>query len=423
MLTRQGWTALWGGLALLATGRVFGISELYIFGTAAILLVAGTLAYVHLIRLDLEVNRRVFPSRVHAGSTSRVEIRVRNLRPSATTLLRLHEDVSGTAGADMLLPPIEIHGEAATSYRLPTARRGILKVGPLRIVVSDPFGLAQSSVAAAEQVDVTVFPRIDAVQPVPFTVGHDPLAGALQAHALSHSGDDFYALRPYVMGDDLRRIHWPSTARHDELLIRQSEQPWQGRTTVLVDLNREAYTPDGLEVAISAAASVCGANMKRNDLVRLITTDGRDSGFGTGRTHLEGMLEHLALVAASSQASLRSMVGVLQGGKGSGGALVVIAGELPDQRAAPLSLLARRVGLLLIVEITRSTSQDERPHGTGNGTRPVRPNGQQSTTNGTAGLPRLQLPETTPFAAAWNKHLRTRSHANSAATVSSAGAS
>jgi uncharacterized protein (DUF58 family) len=401
VLTRQGWSALWGGAALLVVGRFFGIAELYVFGAAALLLVVAALAYVHLIRLDLEVNRRVFPSRVHAGSTSRVEIRVRNLRGSPTALLRLHEQVTGTAGADMLLPPVEVNSEAATSYRLPTTRRGILKVGPLRIIVSDPFGLAQSSVVAADQVDVTVFPRVDLVQPVPFTVGHDPLAGALQAHALSNSGDDFYALRPYVMGDDLRHIHWPSTARHDELLIRQSEQPWQGRTTVLVDVNSRAHTPDGLEVAISAAASVCSANMKRNDLVRLVTTDGRDSGFGTGRTHLEGMLEHLALVTASPQASLRSTAGLLQHSKGSGGALVVIAGSLPDQRGAALALLARRVGLLLVVEVGGGEPS--------NGAQGGRPDGQGAT-NGAGGLPRLRLTGTMLFPPAWQSFLTRRSN-------------
>ena len=69
-------------------------------------------------------------------------------------------------------------------------------------------------------------------------------------------GDDFYALRDYVVGDDLRRVHWPSTARHDELMVRQDEMPWQGRATVLLDVRRAAHTAASLELAVSAAASV-----------------------------------------------------------------------------------------------------------------------------------------------------------------------
>ncbi len=68
------------------------------------------------------------------------------------------------------------------------------------------------------------------------TTGNDPLAGAEHPNALGRGGEDFYALRHYVVGDDLRRVHWPSTARHDELMVRQDELPWQGRATVLVDV-------------------------------------------------------------------------------------------------------------------------------------------------------------------------------------------
>ena len=98
------------------------------------------------------------------------------------------------------------------------------------------------------------------------------------------------------MGDDLRRVHWPSSARHDELLVRQDELPWQGRTTVLLDVRKAAHSGDSLEVAVSAAASIVAATARRNDLVRLVTTDGTDSGFAPGSDHVEAIMEHLAVV-------------------------------------------------------------------------------------------------------------------------------
>ena len=106
MLARQGWMVMWGGLALLAAGRIVGIGELYVFGAAALLLVLLCTLYVHLTRLDLEIDRRVHPSRVYAGNTSRVEIRVQNLRRQATPLLRLRDPVSGTDGAHVASPPL-----------------------------------------------------------------------------------------------------------------------------------------------------------------------------------------------------------------------------------------------------------------------------------------------------------------------------
>lgn len=397
MLTRQGWAVVWTGLALFGVGRLFGLGQLYVFGAVAMLLVLGTLAYVHLTQLDLEVSRRVHPSRVHAGSASRVEIRVRNLRRYPTPLLTLHDQVSGTEGASLLLPPLESRGEASTSYRLPTSRRGVLHVGPLRVIVADPFGLAQSAVEAAPRVEATVYPQIDKVLPTPFTAGHDPLAGAPRAHALSPSGGDFYALRPYVMGDDLRRIHWPSTARHDELLVRQHEEPWQGRTTVLLDVSDAGYRPDSFEVAVSAAASLVSANSKRSDLVRLVTTDGRDSGLGTGHAHLEAMLEHLALVQLNPDARLTSVVDLLQRSKGSGGAFVVIAGELAGDWAVALVRLRSRLGSLTLVQIDRTAAL----HGRRSRAEP----GWAAGPRLASGMPTISVSDETPFPLAWNHAL------------------
>ena len=350
MLTRQGWLCGWAGVGLLVLARLLGIGELFVLGAVMLLLLLASGLYVRLTRLDLHVDRVVHPARVHVGQLSRVEVRVRNLRAASTPVLRLRDAVTGTAGAELLVPPLDKGAASAASYRLPTDRRGVLQVGPLRVVVGDPFGLVQSTVEAAPRVDVTVLPRVDDVRPVPLTTGHDPLAGVLQPHALGRTGDDFYALRAYVVGDDLRRIHWPSTARHDELLVRQQEQPWQGRTTVLLDVRRAAHDARSLERAVSAAASIIVANSTRRDLVRLATTDGSDSGFGTGTPHLQALLEHLAVVEASGSASLRSMIDVVQ--RDGQGALVLIVGQTADDELRATTRLRQRFGMVGVVRVT-----------------------------------------------------------------------
>jgi uncharacterized protein (DUF58 family) len=282
-----------------------------------------------------------------------VELAVSNLRASSTRVLRLHDPVSGTRGADLLLPPLGRRSRATAAYRLPTERRGILGVGPLQVIVTDPFGLISSSTTGAPATEVTVYPRVDEIEPVPFTTGHDPLSGTKQPNALGRSGEDFYALRPYIVGDDLRRVHWPSTARHDELLVRQNELPWQGRTTVLLDVRRSAHRGESLELAVSAAASVITANWKRHDLVRLITSDAVDSGFAPGYQHLEAIMEHLAVVQTTSGASLRGMIESLHR-SGNGGALVVVVAEVPTDEVRALRRLRARFGSVTVVVIDRS---------------------------------------------------------------------
>jgi uncharacterized protein (DUF58 family) len=384
MLTRQGWLCLWGGLGLLLVARLLGIGELYVLGAVMLGLLAVAAAYVRMTRLDLNVDRVVHPARVHAGQLSRVEVRVRNLRAKDTPVLRLRDAVTGTAGAELLVPPLDQGAASVASYRLPTERRGIVRVGPLQVVVADPFGLVQASVEAAPRVDVTVLPKVDEVRPVPFTTGHDPLAGVLHPHELGRVGDDFYALRPYVVGDDLRRIHWPSTARHDELLVRQQEQPWQGRTTVLLDVRRAAHDGRSLEAAVSAAASIVSANGARRDLVRLLTTDGADSGFGSGTIHLQALLEHLAVVEATGSASLRAMIDVVQ--RDGQGALVLIVGETVEDELSATARLRQRFGMVSVVRVGRASAR-----GNGNGRDVL------------ASASVIRVADDSPFAPAWNK--------------------
>ena len=307
---------------------------------------------------------------------------MRNLRPKDTPVLRLRDAVTGTAGAELLVPPLDHGAASVASYRLPTDRRGIVQVGPLQVVVGDPFGLVQASVEAAPRVDVTVLPKVDEVRPVPLTTGHDPLAGVQHPHALGRVGDDFYALRAYVVGDDLRRIHWPSTARHDELLVRQQEQPWQGRTTVLLDVRRAAHDSKSLEAAVSAAASIVSANSARRDLVRLATTDGADSGFGSGTPHLHALLEHLAVVEASGSASLRTMIDVVQ--RDGQGALVLVVGQTADDELTSTARLRQRFGMVSVVRVSSDA-------------------GHPGATPAATSASVIRVTDDVPFAPAWNQ--------------------
>ena len=139
---------------------------------------------------------------------------------------------------------------------------------------------------------------------------------------------------PYEVGDDLRRVHWPSTARRDELMIRQNETPWQGRATVLLDTRARFHTGYSFEAAVSAAASVLTACWQRRSLIRLMTTDGADSGFGTGPGHLELMLSRLAVIDVSDHGGL---AGLTAGHAGDGAIAAVTTAAVPPAEMAALA--------------------------------------------------------------------------------------
>jgi uncharacterized protein (DUF58 family) len=364
VLTRQGWLVGGFGVAVIVLGRVFGVLELFVVGAASIALVAVALVLVNITRLRLAVARQVTPPRVYAGSPSRVELSVRNDSYRPTPVLRLFDPVTGTRGAEVLVAPLQPDDTTRAAYRLPTDKRGIVRIGPLEVVVSDPFGVAASSIMAAPVTELTVFPHIDDIVPVPHTSGYDPHAGAEHPSALGRSGEDFYALRPYVVGDDLRRVHWPSTARRDELMVRQDELPWQGRVTVLLDVRRSAHTPASLELAVSAAASIVTASWKRRDLVRFATTEGTDFGFGAGTPHAEAIMEHLATVPASAGGTLRGMVEAV-GRDGGSGALVVVLASVAESELIGLRSARGRHGSLTVVQFDRSCWDPTHPVPTG----------------------------------------------------------
>jgi uncharacterized protein (DUF58 family) len=360
MLSKQGWLVGIGGVALIISGRLFGLIELFSLGAAALVLLAVAVGVVAATKLQLEVGRELSPPRVHAGTLSRVELRVRNVGLRPTPVLRLVDPVSGTRGAELLLGPLEPQGTARAAYRLPTDKRGVLKIGPLQVVVGDPFGMTSIGTVAAARTELTVFPHVDDIAPLPYSTGHDPHAGSEHPNALGRTGEDFYALRRYVMGDDLRRVHWPSTARRDELMVRQDELPWQGRATVLLDVRRTTHSPASLELAVSAAASVVTACWRRRDLVRLLSTDGADSGFAAGHAHIEAIMEHLAVVQSTPGGTLRGVLDAL-GKSGGGGNLVVIVADLAEAELRATARLSSSFGGLTVVQFDRSSWDSAAP--------------------------------------------------------------
>ena len=337
--------------ALVVLGRILGLPELYAVGAAIGLLGLVCAAWVAWRDVDVVVTRSVRPSRVHAGNPSTVEVQVRNRSKRSTPVLRLRDPVTGTAGADLLLAPIPMANSSRVAFRLPTSKRGLVTVGPMTVEIADPFGLASSRTSAAPAVEITVLPRVDDIPPLPRTVGPDPDGGA-ETGSLGRLGEDFAALRPYVVGDDLRRVHWPSSARtDDDLLVRQDDVPWQGRICVVLDLRKSTHDVETIERAVSAAASVLRAHLRRGDHVRLVTTTGVDSGFGVGASHLDGMLEYLAIADRSNRGSLHAALDVAD--RGAGGALVFVTGRPSPQDIEAVEGLGAAVTARRVVRLDR----------------------------------------------------------------------
>jgi len=220
---------------------------------------------------------------------------VRNVGRSRTAVLAACDPFDGgRRWARFQLAPLAPGEGRTAAYRVPTDRRGLFDLGPLQLVRTDPLGLVTRTIDLAGRDILTVYPRIDRIAALPHTRGADPRGGMVSQASFGPGGDEFHALRPYVVGDDLRRVHWKSSARTEELLIRQDELPWQGRATVVVDLRAAVHTDASFEAAMSAAASITSACLGRGLELRLMGTDEVDTGHGSGRGHFDAVLERLA---------------------------------------------------------------------------------------------------------------------------------
>jgi uncharacterized protein (DUF58 family) len=297
VLTRAGWAVVGGIVAGIAFGRLFGVTELYVLAAVAGAVLVLALAWVRRPPPRVVVERHLSPPTVSAGMLGRIQLSVVNQGPRRLPPLTVLDPVEGTIGASMALGPIAPGARQDAGYRLPPLRRGQLHVGPLTAEIVDPFGLARRRVATVAERAITVLPAIDPAPAPPLGGGrHEPLAGLSRRVAAASGVADLVTLRPYVVGDDLRRVHWPATAHADELQVRRDEDRWQGHVAVLLDTRTEAMAPTDFERAVSAAAGIVDAVAASGDRIRVATVAGMDSGMVDAARAGHGLLEDLALV-------------------------------------------------------------------------------------------------------------------------------
>lgn len=272
------------GRAVLAVAAVawllaarFGWQELAIVAASGmlLLLVAG----VFLIgRTRIAVRLVVEPPRVTVGEpvSGAVEVENRSRAPMLPLRLELPVGAGGVAFQLPVLAPAKHHQEL---FVVPTERRGVIEVGPVRSVRGDPVGLLRREVLWSQVHEIFVHPRIVPLEPLGAGLMRD-LEGTTSEN-VSMSDLAFHALREYSPGDDLRHVHWRSSARHGQLLVRQFLDTRRSHLTVVVDSRPDAYTSDDdYELAISVAGSL---------LVRALLDD-FDATFASGAHASSGVL-------------------------------------------------------------------------------------------------------------------------------------
>jgi uncharacterized protein (DUF58 family) len=305
-LTTRGRCLLAAGLAAALCSIVLNERDLLrvsVFVVALPLLVCFLTAVA---RVGLHAQRQITPIRVPVGGRAEVALHVRSTGRLPTGGLLIQDGVPYALGGKprFVIEHLPRHTGTLLRYTVHPMLRGIQQIGPLKATITDPFGLAEFDRELAQTSRLIVVPRVVRLAGVPggsgLGSGED---GSVRLNA--GQGEDDAIVRPYRQGDDLRKVHWRSTAKRDEMMVRVEERPWRGGTTILLDHRMIAHRGTGssssLEWAISFAASMCLHLHRHGHRIRLVTESGRqlvgDSGDGTH--HDNAVLDSLAALEAT----------------------------------------------------------------------------------------------------------------------------
>lgn len=349
MPTTRGWTLIGAGAIVLSVGRLFGTQQLEQLGFALIALVAIAAAVVNLGKHDLSVARRIVPDRARAGQPVTVTLEVRNEGRGAAPLVLIEDHFpQGLLGtARFAIHGLEPSGERAARFVLRARRRGRYEIGPLKLSFVDPFSLARVRTQISGATGFLIHPRVENLTEPRDLGERRSMSSAALRQPTTARGEDFYTLREYVEGDDLRKIHWPSTAKRSRYMIRQEETPWHNRATIVLDDRPMPYegVHDGssFERAVEAAASFADLFHRSGYSYRLMGAHYPGVPAGRGSEHFARCLDALAVLDLASPSRDNVLLARLSGIESSGGeaALVVVGGSLSADIALALTRCQR----------------------------------------------------------------------------------
>ncbi len=239
-------------------------------------------------------------------------------------------------------------------FAIPTSKRGVLEVGPVSVLRGDPLGLFERTHDRRQAVDLYVHPRTTNLEGL--SLGHLRDLEGLPAQHLARDDVSFHALREYQPGDDLRHVHWKSTARVGDVMVRQYEETRRSHFVVGLSTHPDEYRADDeFELAISVAGSI-GLRAIRDSRTLDARVQKGALRAQSGRRFLDELsaLEH----SRPREGGIVSLSGAVSVHAPQAAVVVLVTGAKTD--AADLRLACSRlpygVRVLAVVADTRVTS-------------------------------------------------------------------
>lgn len=360
-LTGRGRVLMFLGLFATICLALVGERDVMVVGLLLFFLPVVAAVVLSRSRLRLSNERAVRPNEVEIGSRLTGELVITHHSRIPVGVLLLEDDVPAELGQRprFMVDRATQNWHRRLQYPLFGHYRGRFHTGPLRVRLTDPFGLVTVDRAFTTTSELLVTPQVHRLDP-PGGTGGGGQSGDDRPHRIGITGQDDVLVRQYHDGDDVRRIHWRSTARRGEMMVRREEQAWDPTCAILVDNRTTAHTGDNLhgsfEWAVSFAASVGAHYLGDGYAIEIHHGQGRldlahVSAQRDAVRHV--MLQGLAELELRAQPSLNHAVSELQ--SDSAGQLVVaVLGRLSATEAALIAGARRHraQGVAVLLDVT-----------------------------------------------------------------------
>lgn len=307
-LTPRGRVLVAGGLTVLVCAILLSEPLLLAFGLLGIGLPLLAVVVMAFSRTDLTLSRHLTPAMVPVGVSATVHLRIGNPGPSPRGHLMLEDTLPFALGSRprFVLTGLSRGWRREVTYQVRSDVRGRHELGPMTVRSADPLGLVEIPRSFRVITPLLVTPRPLALPALALN-GRRDLSGDRRLRASSAGHAEDLTVREYRMGDDLRRVHWRSSARTGELMVRREEQHSQTRAVVFLDTRSAAHAGQGAasswEAAVTIAASVAAHFVHRGWSTRLLTSAGHDVS-ASGVSELPAILAALAAMEASAETTL-----------------------------------------------------------------------------------------------------------------------
>jgi uncharacterized protein (DUF58 family) len=369
LLTTRGRAFVSAGATLAICGVGLGFPDLSRIG---VLLVALPLLSAALMRshdLRFALDRTARPARVQVDEPSVVTLTLENAGPAGSPLIMAEEQLDYALGdrPRFVIPRLRRGDRQEVHYTVRSHVRGRHRLGPLGVRLRDPFGLSARVAAISGSGEVLVLPRV-----LPLGSGRPPGSGIGAEGAIPHMvalhGEDDVSIRSYRDGDDLRRIHWPATAKTGQLMVRQEDRPARRRAVIVMDSRASGHRGSGaassLEWAVTAVASITAHLVEQGYAVHLVTDETAEDGRAGQAIELDDALEALAVAHTGQLEQFAEVLHAAHPVTASGGLVIAVVTELDEDLARQVAALRQPGGTGLAVVLD--------PHGFGSG----RPRGE-----------------------------------------------